>query len=38
MGDDGYLAERGLVPGPKAEREQVRKDAANLTLLKLAGK
>jgi phosphate transport system substrate-binding protein len=38
MGDDGYLAERGLVPGPAAEREQVRKDAANLTLLKLAGK
>jgi phosphate transport system substrate-binding protein len=28
MGDDGYLADRGLVPGPSAEREQVRKDAA----------
>ena len=36
MGEDGYLAERGLVPGPKAEREQVRKQANSLTPLKLA--
>jgi phosphate transport system substrate-binding protein len=36
MGDDGYLAERGLVPGPEAEREKVRKQANSLTVLKLA--
>jgi phosphate transport system substrate-binding protein len=39
IGDDGYLAERGLIPAPKAEREKYRTDAKNLTELKLtAGK
>jgi phosphate transport system substrate-binding protein len=39
IGDDGYLAERGLIPAPKAEREKSRTDAKNLTELKLtAGK
>jgi phosphate transport system substrate-binding protein len=37
MGEEGYLAERGLIPGPAAERAKVRADATSLTLLKLAG-
>jgi phosphate transport system substrate-binding protein len=35
MGDEGYLADKGLIPLPKAEREKVRKDAAALTSMKL---
>jgi phosphate transport system substrate-binding protein len=39
IGDEGYLADRGLIPAPKAEREKFRADAKNLTELKLtAGK
>ncbi len=34
FGDEGYLADKGLVPAPKAEREKVRKDAAALATLK----
>ncbi len=30
IGPDGYLAERGLIPLPEADREQVRLDATNL--------
>jgi phosphate transport system substrate-binding protein len=37
IGDYGYLADRGLIPAPKAEREKVRADAKSLTVLKLAG-
>ena len=37
MGDDGYLADRGLIPGPAAERAKVREAASKLTLLELAG-
>jgi phosphate transport system substrate-binding protein len=36
IGDYGYLAERGLIPAPEAERRKVRADAQNLTALKLA--
>jgi phosphate transport system substrate-binding protein len=36
MGDDGYLADRGLIPSPKELREKVRADAAALTVLNLA--
>jgi phosphate transport system substrate-binding protein len=35
MGDEGYLADKGLIPLPKAEREKVRKDSAALTSMKL---
>ena len=35
LGDDGYLADKGLIPLPKAAREQARKDAAALVSLKL---
>jgi phosphate transport system substrate-binding protein len=39
IGDDGYLAERGLIPAPKAERDKSGTDAKNLTELKMtAGK
>ena len=34
FGDEGYLADKGLVPAPKAEREKVRRDATALTTLK----
>jgi phosphate transport system substrate-binding protein len=34
FGDEGYLADKGLVPAPKAEREKVRKDAVALATLK----
>ena len=37
IGDEGYLADRGLIPAPKAEREKFRADAKSLTPLKLAG-
>jgi len=37
MGEDGYLAERGLIPGPASERAKVRTDANALTVLVLAG-
>jgi phosphate transport system substrate-binding protein len=30
IGDDGYLADRGLIPAPKAIRDEVRTDAAAL--------
>jgi len=35
MGDEGYLADKGLIPLPKAEREKVRKDSAALVTMKL---
>jgi len=39
IGDEGYLAERGLIPAPKAEREKSRADAKSLPMLTLsAGK
>jgi len=34
FGDEGYLADKGLVPAPEAEREKVRRDAAALSTLK----
>lgn len=34
FGDEGYLADKGLVPAPKAEREKVRKDVMALATLK----
>jgi phosphate transport system substrate-binding protein len=34
-GDDGYLADRGLVPMPAKERDKFASDAKNLTALKL---
>jgi phosphate transport system substrate-binding protein len=37
MGDYGYLADRGLIPAPKAEREKYRADALALTAMKFAG-
>ena len=37
IGDEGYLADRGLIPAPKAEREKFRADGKSLTPLKLAG-
>ena len=36
IGDYGYLADRGLIPLPKAEREQVRAEATAGKILKLA--
>jgi phosphate transport system substrate-binding protein len=36
IGDEGYLADRGLIPAPKAERERYRADAKALTAMKLA--
>ncbi|MEM7410273.1 MAG: PstS family phosphate ABC transporter substrate-binding protein [Myxococcota bacterium] len=36
LGDLGYLADRGLIPAPKAERMKYRADAESLTSLKLA--
>ena len=35
VGDEGYLADKGLIPLPKAEREKVRKNATALVPLKL---
>jgi len=34
-GDEGYLADRGLIPMPKKERKEFAKAAKDLTLLKL---
>jgi phosphate transport system substrate-binding protein len=34
-GEDGYLADRGLIPMPEEEREKFRKDALELTDLKM---
>jgi len=31
FGEDGYLADKGLIPSPEETREQVANDAANLT-------
>jgi len=36
IGDYGYLADRGLIPAPEAERKKVRAAARNLTPLELA--
>jgi phosphate transport system substrate-binding protein len=36
IGDDGYLADRGLIPAPVAERAKYREDAKRLAVLKLA--
>jgi phosphate transport system substrate-binding protein len=36
VGEYGYLAERGLIPAPTAERAKARADARNLTALALA--
>jgi len=33
FGEEGYLADKGLVPAPKAERDKVRRDAVALTTL-----
>jgi phosphate transport system substrate-binding protein len=38
VGEYGYLADRGLIPAPKAEREKVRAEATGLVSLKLAAK
>ncbi|WP_207455903.1 substrate-binding domain-containing protein [Azospirillum sp. SYSU D00513] len=35
MGDEGYLADKGLIPEPKAERDNVRSSVTNLTPLKM---
>ena len=35
VGEEGYLADKGLIPLPKAQREKVRKDSAALAPLKL---
>jgi len=34
-GDDGYLSERGLIPMPKAERDQYSKDVKSLKMLSM---
>ncbi|MEX2150275.1 MAG: substrate-binding domain-containing protein [Steroidobacteraceae bacterium] len=34
FGEDGYLADKGLVSAPKAEREKIRRDAEALVTLK----
>ena len=34
FGEDGYLADKGLVSAPKAERDRIRRDAAALVTLK----
>jgi len=34
FGEEGYLADKGLVPAPKTEREKVRRDATALVALK----
>ena len=39
IGDEGYLADRGLIPAPPAEREKFRSDAKGLTPMPMsAGK
>jgi phosphate transport system substrate-binding protein len=37
MGEDGYLSDRGLVPLPEDEFEEVVSNVRNLTPLSLAG-
>jgi phosphate transport system substrate-binding protein len=37
MGEDGYLADRGLVPSPASERAKVREEANALKVLVLSG-
>jgi phosphate transport system substrate-binding protein len=34
IGEEGYLADKGLIPMPEAEREKMRKDAAALVTIK----
>jgi phosphate transport system substrate-binding protein len=34
LGDEGYLADKGLVPAPKPDRDKIRKDAVALSTLK----
>jgi len=34
-GPDGYLADRGLIPMPEAERQQYALDVRNLSVLRL---
>ncbi len=34
FGEEGYLADKGLVPAPKAEREKIRQTIVSLTTLK----
>ncbi len=34
FGDEGYLADKGLIPSPKPDRDKARKDAAELNTLK----
>jgi phosphate transport system substrate-binding protein len=36
IGDEGYLADRGLIPAPEPQREKTRADGASLSALKLA--
>ena len=36
IGEEGYLADRGLIPSPEDVREQVRSDSKSLSTLKLA--
>jgi phosphate transport system substrate-binding protein len=36
IGDEGYLADRGLIPAPKAQRDKTRADGESLSALKLA--
>ena len=36
IGDEGYLADRGLIPAPEEIRKKVRADAASLAVLELA--
>jgi phosphate transport system substrate-binding protein len=35
MGEEGYLADKGLIPLPKADRARVRKEATSLATLKM---
>jgi phosphate transport system substrate-binding protein len=37
-GEDGYLSEKGLIPLPEEQHQQVKSDVANMTPLELAGK
>ena len=36
IGDEGYLADRGLIPAPEEVRDKVRADGKSLSVLKLA--
>jgi phosphate transport system substrate-binding protein len=37
MGEDGYLADKGLIPMPDDEQAAVKRDVIELNALKLAG-